>query len=228
MRRNLRFLAYVTVGLALLGLTLVVPAAWATPDQAGPAQTVPTRTPVRTYAPTIVPTEAPTTLPATPEPGGQPVTTVTPEASPSPDTTATPPPAALRLTKEVDRSVVWPGLDVTFTLTLVNQGATSARQIVIEDALPETLVPGAIQGTAAAWDGQTLRARTPVLAPGGRFTVTFTARVREDVQPGGAIVNLASATAAGAGRAVAVAVLALPPAELPPTGAGATCGAPRP
>lgn len=222
MRRNLRFLIYTTVGLALLGITLAVPAAWATPDQARPAQTVPTRTPVRTFVPTIAPTEAPTLAPATPEPGGQPgqpAATATPEASPVPGATVTQAPVTLRLTKEVDRTVVWPGLEVTFTLTLVNQGTTSARQVAIEDALPETLQPGAIQGTAAVWDGQTLRARTPVLPPGGRFTVTFTALVREDVQPGGAILNLAAATAAGANRAVAAVVLALPPAELPPTGA---------
>lgn len=220
MKRNLRFLIYITIELALLGITLAVPAAWATPDQARPAQTVPTRTPVRTFVPTVAPTEAPTLAPTTPEPGGQPAATATLEASPLPGATATQAPVTLRLTKEVDRSVVWPGLVVTFTLTLINQGTTSARQVVIEDALSETLLPGVIQGTAAVWDGQTLRARTPVLPPGGRFTVTFTAQVREDVQPGGAIMNLAAATAVGANRAVAAVVLALPPAELPPTGAG--------
>lgn len=213
MKRHLRFLIYTTIGLALLGVTLAVPAAWATPDQDRPAQTVPTRTPVRTFVPTIAPTEAPTLTPGTPD------TTATPEATPLPGATATPAPAALLLTKYTDRNVVWPGLEVTFILTLTNQGATSARQIVIEDVLPPELLPGTIQGTAATWDGRTVRARTPVLAPGGRFVVTFTARVREDVRPGGAIVNQAAATAVGAGRVVAGAVLALPPAELPPTGA---------
>lgn len=220
MKRNLRFLIYTTIGLALLGAALAVPAAWATPDQARPAQTVPTRTPVRTFVPTIAPTEAPTLAPTTPEPGGRPGATATPEASPAPGATATQAPAALLLTKQADRTVVWPGLEVAFTLTLTNRGATSVRQVLIEDALPSELLPGTIQGTAAAWEGRTLRARTPVLAPGGRFTVTFTARVREDVQPGGAILNVAAATAAGANRAVAAVVLALPPAELPPTGAG--------
>lgn len=220
MKRNLRFLAYITGGLLLLGVTLVVPAVWATPDQGRPAQTVPTRTPVRTFVPTIAPTEAPTLAPATPVPGGEPAMTATPEAGPLPAITATQMPAALLLTKQADRTVVWPGLEVAFTLTLTNQGTTSVRQIVIEDALPPALLPGTIQGTAAAWEGQTLRARTPVLAPGGRFVVTFTARVREDVLPGGAIVNQAAATAIGGQRAVAGVVLALPPAELPPTGGG--------
>ncbi|MGQ9768228.1 MAG: hypothetical protein ACUVSS_13140, partial [Anaerolineae bacterium] len=59
-KRNLRVLVYITGGLLLLGVTLVVPAAWATPDQGRPAQTVPTRTPVSTFVPTIAPTEAPT------------------------------------------------------------------------------------------------------------------------------------------------------------------------
>lgn len=212
MKRNRRFLIYTTIGLALLGVALAVPAAWATPNQARPAQTVPTRTPVRTFVPTIAPTEAPTLAPTTPEPGGQ------------PGATATEAPAALLLTKQADRTVVWPGLEVTFTLTLTNRGATSVRQVLIEDALPSELLPGTIQGAAAAWEGRTLRARTPVLPPGGRFTVTFTARVREDVQPGGAILNLAAATAAGANRAVAAVVLALPPAELPPTGASTEHG----
>ncbi|MGQ9768229.1 MAG: hypothetical protein ACUVSS_13145, partial [Anaerolineae bacterium] len=147
-----------------------------------------------------------------------PAMTATPEAGPLPAITATQMPAALLLTKQADRTVVWPGLEVVFTLTLINQGTTSARQIVIEDALPPALLPGTIQGTAAAWEGQTLRARTPVLAPGGRFVVTFTARVREDVLPGGAIVNQAAATAMGDQRAVAGVVLALAPIELPTTG----------
>ncbi len=219
MKRNLRFLIYTIIGLALLGVTLAVPAAWATPDQSRPAQTVPTRTPVRTFVPTITPTEAPTLVPGTPEPGGQPAATATPEASPFAGATATSAPATLLLTKQADRTVVWPGVEVTFTLTLTNLGTTSARQVQIEDTLPATLLPGTIQGTAAVWDGRTLRARTPVLAPGGRLVVTFTAQVREDAQPGGAIVNQAAATAVGASRAVAGAVLALPPAELPPTGA---------
>lgn len=232
MKRDLRLAAYIGFGLALTGLMLVVPGSWAAPSSHNLAQTVPTRGPSPTFAVTFAPTEASTARPPTKEPpSAQPPTAQPPTAQP-PATqvsaaTKTPTPlpgitpvlVPLLLTKQADRAVVWPGLDVSFTLVLTNQGSRSVRDVVVEDALPPGLLPGVLQGTGAAWEGRTLTARTPVLAPGGSYVITFAARVQEDLAPGGIIVNQAAATATGGQRATAGIVLVLPPAELPPTGA---------
>lgn len=219
MKRYFRLTAYVMAALALLGVTLIVPGAWAASSQRQPGQTVPSRTPTRPFVLTVAPTEAPTTQP----PATQPPATAVPgaTATPVPSPGATQAPVALLLTKQADSIVVWPGLDVTFTLTLSNPGTSSVREVVVEDTLPAGLMPGDIQSSGAAWDGRTLRARTPVLAPGGRFVVTFTAQVQRDLAPGGILVNQAAATATGGRRATAGLVLVLPPSELPPTGMGA-------
>lgn len=223
MKPNLRLAAYVGIGLTLLGVMLALPAAWAAPSQRTLGQTVPTRGPTPTFGVTFAPTEAPAERPtATPLPGAtaSPAATAMPTSAPTAANTSAP--AVLLLTKEADRTVVWPGLDVTFTLVLTNRGASSVRDVVVEDALPAELIAGSVQSTGAAWNGRTLRARTAVLPPGGRFVVTFTARVRDDPAAGGIIVNQAAATAIGSQRAVAGVVLVLPPAELPPTGASST------
>ncbi len=233
MKTNLRLAAYIGIGLTLLGVMLAIPAVWAAPAQRTLGQTVPTRRPTPTFAVTFAPTEAPTERPpATEPPVARPTATPLPGATAAPDATAVPTavptaantsaPAVLLLTKEADRSAVWPGLDVTFTLVLTNRGASSVRDVVVEDALPAELVAGSVQSTNAAWNDRTLRARTAVLPPGGRFVVTFTARVRDDPAAGGIIVNQAAATAIGSQRAVAGVVLVLPPAELPSTGASST------
>jgi uncharacterized repeat protein (TIGR01451 family) len=122
------------------------------------------------------------------------------------------------LTKAVDRLEAWPGATVLFTLTVNNPGVASARQIVLEDALPAELNPGAVQGTSVAWDGRTLRGRLPVLPPGGAWEIRFSAIVREDATGGKLVVNSAHASAAGGLSARAEAYLALPPLELPAVG----------
>lgn len=234
MKRNLRLAAYIGVGLALGVVMLALPAAWAAPSQRAHGQTVPTRGPTPTFAVTFAPTEAPTaqpsaTRPPAEQPTAPPAATSAPGATAAPAVTATtgatatavPAPAALVLTKAADRTVVWPGLDVTFTLVLTNRGASSVRDVVVEDALPAELIPGSVQGSGAAWDGRTLRGRTTVLPPGGQVVITFTAQVRGDLAAGGIIVNQAAATGTGSQRAMAGVVLVLPPAELPPTGAQA-------
>lgn len=229
MKRNLRLAAYIVIGLTLIGVTWVVPGAWAASARRGLGQTVPTRTPTPIPGLTIVPpTEAPTTRPPTGQPPtGEPPATAVPGATATP-ATATPAPAPMLLTKEADRTVVWPGLDVTFTLALTNQGAASVRDVALEDVLPAGLTPGEIRSPGATWDGRTLRGRTLVLAPGGKFVVVFTARVRDDLAPGGILINQAAATATGGQRATASLVLVLPPAELPPTGQCYDAASPAP
>jgi len=115
----------------------------------------------------------------------------------------------------------WPGVTVWFTLSVNNPGVASARQVVLEDALPAELDPGAVQGTSAAWDGRTLRGRLPVLPPGGAWVIRFSAIVREDAPAGKLVVNSAQASAAGGLDAHAEAYMALPPFELPVVGGSA-------
>lgn len=227
MFRNVRFVGYLALFAVIAAIALNGPIAWATPDQSNLNQTVPTRTPPSPPRPTDSnpnptdqprPTEVNPGQPGTPPPPGS---TATP-APVLPATTGVPAAGArLALEKRADPDQVWPGMTLRYTLTLSNVGAASARQVVIEDVLPPGLEPGAIlAGSGAAWDQRTLRARTAVLPPGGEYTVSFTARVAPDVGPGPALVNQATAAAAGGLLAQAEAVLVLPPVELPPVGAG--------
>jgi uncharacterized repeat protein (TIGR01451 family) len=134
--------------------------------------------------------------------------------------------AKLALEKRSDRDQVWPGLTVLYTLTLSNVGAASARQVAIEDPLPAGLEPGAIvAGSGAIWDQAILRARIPVLPPGGTYTVSFTARVAPDAGPGPVLLNRAGASAAGGLAARAASEVILPPVELPPVGGDLKDGA---
>ena len=224
MNRNLRLGVYLVVVLALFGAGLMGPRAWATSSRARPGQgiSVPTPTPVREWSP-----EPPTAAPPEDEPDDPlPAPTAGDStATPTPPTpipaSATPLVADLRLVKAVDRLETWPGATVVFTLTASNAGAASARQLVLADVLPAELDPGEVQGTSAAWDGRTLRGRLPLLPPGGRWVVTFSAMVREDAGAGKLVVNNAQVSAAGGMNAGAKAYLALPPVELPAVGGGA-------
>ena len=225
MNRNRRLGVYLLVLLALFGAGLMGPRVWATSSQARPGQgiSVPTPTPVVEWSPeppTAVPpkNDKPDDPPPAPTAGD---TTATP-ASPTPiPASATPVVAVLRLVKAVDRLETWPGATVVFTLTASNAGAASARQLVLADVLPAELDPGVVQGTSAAWDGRTLRGRLPILPPGGRWVVTFSAIVREDARAGKLVVNSAQVSAAGGLNASGKAYLALPPVELPAVGGGA-------
>jgi len=134
--------------------------------------------------------------------------------------------ASLALVKEVARLEAWPGAAVEYTLTLTNTGSASAREIVVEDTLPQGLDPGVIQGTVATWDNRTLRARAPLLPPGGRLVVHYAAVVRPGVPSGEVLVNQARATAAAGLSASAAAVVAMPPAELPAVGGALGAGHP--
>jgi uncharacterized repeat protein (TIGR01451 family) len=220
MKSRARLVGYLLVALILLGLLIASPRARAVPGQtrAGQGGTVPTLTPAGRR-----PTEP---KPAdTPPPTSESTPTVpAPSQTPAAALPATPAPAAtLILAKEVAREQVWPGATVQYTLTVSNPGGGSARQVVVSDTLPEGLEPGEVlSGTDAAWNGRTLRAEVPVLPPGGRLVMAFTAVVGADVAPGAVLTNEASASAAGNLRAVATIDVVLPPVELPPTG-GSTC-----
>ena len=241
MNRNRRLGGYLLITLVLFSAILMGPRAWATSSQARPGQgfTVPTMTPSREWSPepttAVPPTDRPTDRPTGRPSGGNTATPLPPDATPtSPAGLLTSTPisaeatptvggsrAALALVKAVDRLEAWPGATVWFTLTVSNPGAASVRQLVLTDVLSVELDPGAVQGTSAAWDGRTLRGRLPVMPPGGRWVVRFSASVREDAAAGKLVVNSAQVSAAGGLSARSDAYLALPPAELPAVGGGA-------
>jgi uncharacterized repeat protein (TIGR01451 family) len=230
MNRGARLIGYLLVLFALAALLVAIPSAWATPEQSQSAQTIPTRTPkpaTATPAPakatdtpqptdapraTRSPTDIPTVLPGTQAP---PLSAATPAAASATPVTA----AALVLKKEVAPAAAWPGATLHYTLTLTNRGNASARQVAIQDTLPDELVPGAVAAEPNAhWEGQTLHAQALVLPPGSQLVIAYTAQVRVNARPGSVISNSASAAAAGNLRAAAGASVSLPPAELPPTG----------
>ena len=226
MSRNFRLVPYLLAAAILVGLMAVSPSAWATPDQTQPNQTVPTRTP-KPVPPTQSPPQPTTPPPPTsaPQPTTRPATqTPAPRATPTPTATASPSPApaagTMSLTLAANRLPVWPGVQVVFTLALVNTSATPIEGIVLLDPLPEGLEPGAIlSGAGAGWQGRSFRAEIPALAPGARYEASFEAIVSANVASGTVIVNQASAASApGAPPASASADIALPPAELPRVG----------
>jgi uncharacterized repeat protein (TIGR01451 family) len=209
-----RLALYGLVGVALLAASIAAPGAWATSSQTNLAQTVPTRTP---KPGPVDPTQPPPEDTAAPPPNTpQPVTTPVPPAAPPASTPA--PGGSLSLNLAADRTAVWPGATVTFTLTVTNSGATPLRQIAIEDMLAQGLEPGAVVSGGATWQGRTLRLSAATLAPGAKLVVIYTARVTA-VDANQAIVARATATAAGGIRKTAVLTLGLPPSELPATGA---------
>jgi uncharacterized repeat protein (TIGR01451 family) len=226
MNRGTRLLGYLLVLGALAVLLIAIPSAWATPEQSQVVQmTVPTRTPKPPPPQPPGPTDVP---PPDQQPSPVPratAGTLTPVAS------VTPPPtpalaARLVLKKEVVPVSAWPGATLHYTLTLSNQGTASAQQIEVLDTLPADLLPGPVSGGAdARWDGQVLRVRAAILPPASQLTIAYTADVRANASPGGVVSNQASVTASGDLHATAGASIALPPAELPPTG-GSLDGAP--
>lgn len=226
MRRSIRWVVYALVIVLLAGAALSGPSAWATPGQSPDNQTIPTRTPkpppqpeptdsdpdepTSQPPPLQPPGPGPTVLPGTVLPGGTPlpVIPIAPAA-----------PARLTLAKRADRDQVWPGMTVSFTLTLSNRGSTSIQGIVVEDPLPPGLEPREIlEGSGAFWDQNSLVSEVAVLPPGGRYTVIFSALVGPDATAEPMLQNRATATAANGLSAQAIAILVLPPLELPPTG----------
>lgn len=213
-----RLLAY---GLAVLALCSV-PYAWATPEAgwSGQGVTVPTPTPRQIWTPSPAPGRD---LPSpTPAPGVT-LTPVTPGplTTPTPTATASGAPALLTLTQEVAPLLAWPGVRVDYVLTVRNVGAASARQVLLEAALPEALDPVALSAANAspAWEGHTLRGRVAILPPGGQAVVRFSAIVRADAIQGRLLVTAAQATVAGAPAVQAEAFIVLPPITLPVVGA---------
>jgi uncharacterized repeat protein (TIGR01451 family) len=215
-----------------------------TPTPKGqPLPTLPplTEPPEATEPPeTTEPSVSSTPAPSTPAPGGTPFDFAQDTPAGQPTATAAP---ALVLIAAVNREQAWPGITLHYTLTLINRGTAPAEQVTLTDILPEGLELTPLPaGSPAVWDGRTLRAEIATLPTRGRLIVVFSAVVRADAAPGQVLVNQATATAVGdpsaalrtgpstelrtgpsaalrAGLQVDARVaVALPPAELPPTG----------
>lgn len=210
MRGTLRLAGYLLVALLLVGLLIASPGVWATSAQTHLNQTIPTPTPKGTQ-PTEQP-PSPTEVSPTAEPGQG-------TATPEPTGSATAVTSTLKLSLEVSRGLVWPGVTLQYTATVANPGQVDAQQLVLTIRLPDGLVPGPLHaGSPATWNGQTLQARLATLAAGDEIAVPFGASVSADAPAGGVLVTLATVTAADGGQAGAHIAVAMPPAELPPTG----------
>jgi uncharacterized repeat protein (TIGR01451 family) len=127
------------------------------------------------------------------------VTTSTPTADPTPGnddatvTTAVTAAADVSVTKTADPVQPAAGEDVTFTVTVTNSGPSTARDVVLADALPAgfTLVsvdPGTCTGTTQ------LSCSTGDLEPGATTTVTVVMHIPSGFDLDAGAVNRASVT----------------------------------
>ena len=119
---------------------------------------------------------------------------------------------------DINRPVL-PGQLITFRLILQNNDdpGTKINDIVIRDVLPPQLIPDttftpigtdkgylgyqdpAYDGRTGSWTGSTLNFTLPSYK-GGRYEITFKAKVAENVTPGETITNTATWTVDGTAR----------------------------
>jgi uncharacterized repeat protein (TIGR01451 family) len=107
-----------------------------------------------------------------------------------------PPSADLRLSMGADASSTAAGGEITYVMTVTNDGTAPAQNVVAADQLPPTLTVtscAATGGAQCAAAPDTVSATWPLLAPGASETVTITARVNCGTPDGAQIVNVAAA-----------------------------------
>lgn len=200
--RNFRLWGYLVVALALVGLAVTSPNAWATPDQTPDrqGQTVPTARPPATTSP-FDPSH-PTPLPPSA------VGNCSPLAPPTP-----------QLLVVGDRTPGRPGATLQFTATVVNQSAAVATGVTLEVILSEGLDPNPLRaGVPGTWSGRTLHVEVATLDPGQTLVVPFSVTVSRSATPGSVLQIMTRAAAAGGWCGDAQSLIPLPPAELPRTG----------
>ncbi|MCC6345056.1 MAG: SBBP repeat-containing protein [Bryobacterales bacterium] len=91
------------------------------------------------------------------------------------------------------------GSDLTYTLTVANQGPDAAPNVVVTDNLPASLTFTSCAASGGGVCGGVANARTigfASLAPGQRETITITAKVNADAADGTVISNKAAINAA--------------------------------
>jgi uncharacterized repeat protein (TIGR01451 family) len=243
MRRSILWM--LPASLALLAL-LVAPML-GTPTSAAPRSNLtpvtepPTQTPVPpTDTPTtpVPPTDTPTTPVATSTtPGTSPtetqVSVVTETATPTrerqrdeDDDDEPTPTADLALSKQADRSSAAVGDIVSYTITVINRGATTARDVSVVDNLPDVLdvVDVAATRGSVSQDGRRISVSIGEMAPGEAVTVVVRAQINGtaaagDVANGAVLVIGPEATPQLQTTAVVALAAAQPTPTLPPRSA---------
>jgi len=177
--------------------------AWARPGQQPGYQTVPTLPPTR--------------RPATPTP-------LPPSAG-----TATPPPAPTTAPAIPNLQMQWrasvtttvPGGQFAYELRVTNIGATPAEQLEARVFLPAQVTLKETHLSAGQYQmeaGHTILARLESLPAGQSWSITAVVVVDPSAPPGTVLKAWAEVSHAGAVWRSPAAAVALPPAELPPTG----------
>ena len=94
----------------------------------------------------------------------------------------------LSVSKKADKQTVKPGEQVTYKITVTNNGSITANDVVITDNLPEGL-----EFVSANLSGDNGQYSVGDLAAGASATLTITAKVAADVAAGTEIENVATA-----------------------------------
>lgn len=136
----------------------------------------------------LTPTPEPTNTPQPPD------TPMPPEPTPTSKPSKPEPKPRLTIDKTASTSHVMPGGQVTFKIEVCNEGNAVAEDVVVSDALPpelELMNASASQGKVVV-EGNGMRAELGSIWPGYCAQVTIVARVRDDLDPGDRIRNVAS------------------------------------
>ena len=198
-----------------------------------------TPTPTPTWTPDVTPTPTPTLKPGeptfTPTPTrrpDEPTPTPTrepdePTPTPSPGVTGTVVAEKLVLTQTSSSGMALPGSELAFTLQLTNPGPGELLDVRIEDVLPASLLlqDVAVYGGEVETAGNRVTITLDRLAPGLTVVITVRAQVVADAALGTIIDHQPVVYYyADVEQRWPLLSMALPPAELPPTGGG--CPAP--
>ena len=230
--------AWATVGQDRLHQT--VPTETPTPTETPEATETPTPgpTPEATETPTPRPTSEETETPsptptrkATPTPTRapeEPTTTPEPTTKPTSPPEKTPPaaPVELALNQTCSSAIALPGTVLTFTLQLTNLGPAELLDVRIEDVLPSQLLLQEVAVYSGQVETTDNRVTITLARLSGGQTVVITVRVlvAADAVPGTIIDHQPVVFYAGMEQYWPLLSVALPPAELPPT--GGVCPAP--
>ncbi len=191
-----RTLAWVIVGLFVLGVLAVMPGAWALPDQMPDSQTVPTLTPTPTRPsggatatntpPGVPPTDTPppgATATSTPLPGSTATSTPTPGPSATPTATSTRTAAAPAAPGQPDPSLCWtvptPGFVPERASSLRGRIESEQFLVVPGQTITQRLLVENI-GAVALSDVLICNPLDPDLAPGQPTTTQGTARIEPE------------------------------------------------
>jgi len=184
----------------------------------------PTFTPTPTRRPDE-PTPTPTRRPdePTPTPTREPDE---PTPTPSPGVTGTVVAEKLVLAQTSSSGMALPGSELAFTLQLTNPGPEELLDVRIEDVLPASLLlqDVAVYGGEVETAGNRVTITLERLVPGLTVVITVRAQVVADVALGTIIDHQPVVYYADVEQRWPLLSVALPPAELPPT--GGDCPAP--